>query len=258
MNFSGIIPSIRRLVSENSTTILTSIGVTGTVTTAYLTGKASFKAAEIIRLEQLRLKHENDNSRVELSLRDKAGLVWKDYIPAVGTGVTTVTCIIMANRMSSREAAALAAAYGLSERALSEYKTKFVEKFGENKARALQDDIAQDRVNKNPITKEVIITGSGEVLCYDMLTDRYFMSSVETIRKAQNDVNEEIIQGMYASLGSFYDKVGLRPAGLSEEMGWNSDNLCEVVFSTVLSQDQRPCVAISFAHNPIAEYQRIY
>ena len=43
-----------KLAEINSTTILTGMGVTGVVTTAYLTGRASFKAAQIIEKESHR------------------------------------------------------------------------------------------------------------------------------------------------------------------------------------------------------------
>ena len=54
----GLAPHVSKLkylLNENSTTILTAVGVVGTVGTAYLTGRATFKAAEIINgIEDLR------------------------------------------------------------------------------------------------------------------------------------------------------------------------------------------------------------
>ena len=48
----GLAPHVSKLkylLNENSTTILTAAGVVGTVGTAVLTGRATFKAAELIR-----------------------------------------------------------------------------------------------------------------------------------------------------------------------------------------------------------------
>ena len=45
---ASLVPKLKFLLNENSTTILTGIGVTGTVGTAYLTGRATFKAAHVI------------------------------------------------------------------------------------------------------------------------------------------------------------------------------------------------------------------
>lgn len=258
MEFTKLLLSGRQLIKENSSTILTATAVTGTVTTAYLTGKGSFRAAEIIRRREQELRHET-GERVEQTNKEIVQLVWTEYIPAVGVGTLTVASIVMANRISAKHAAALATAYGLSERALLEYKTKVVEKLGENKAAVIRDEIAQDRVSNRPVSlKEVIIAGSGEVLCFDAITGRYFMSSVEEIKKAQNTVNYDILNHMYASLSSFYEEIGLPPTSYSDEVGWNSDHPLEVTFSTTMSSDDRPCVVVDFVTGPVPNYTQFY
>lgn len=248
-------------VGENSPTILTALGVTGTITTAVLTGRATVKAMELLHREDARIKNESEGRRDsgDLSLKEKAKIVWPVYLPPVGAGSVTITSIIMANRMSSKKAAALAAAYSISERAFQEYKDKIIEKIGENKERSARDEIAQDRVKANPInTREVIIAGTGEVLCFDMLSGRYFQSSVEDIKKAENKINYEILNHMYASLSQFYEEIGLPPTMFSDEVGFNLDYRISVQFSTTLSVDDRPCVAISFETGPVQNYARLY
>jgi Family of unknown function (DUF6353) len=265
MNFSELVMKSRVLVANNNSVILTAVGVAGTITTAFLTGRASFKASSMIDEAQERrfhkAKEERSNSdffQMEmLSFQDKAKEVWPLYIPPVGVGAVTIASIILANRLDTRKAAAMAAAYSLSERAFSEYKEKVVEKIGENKERAVRDEIAQDRVNKDPV-REVIIAGSGDVLCYDALTGRYFQSTVETIKKAQNTINYDIINHMYASLSQFYGEIGLPPTSYSEEIGWNANNLLELSFSTTMSSDDRPCIVVDFVYAPIADYTRLY
>lgn len=255
-----------RLVSNNSTAILTGVGVTGTITTAILTGQASFKAARILDSEDYTTPVDDENhddsnipNKRTPSTTDKIKLVWVQYIPAIGVGSLTITSIILANRIGSRQAAALAAAYGLSERAFHEYKEKVVEKLGENKEMGIRDEIAQDRVKATPInSREIILAGTGEVLCFDMLTGRYFQSTVEEIKKAENKVNFEIVNHMYASLSSFYDEIGLPATEISDTLGWNLNNRCDVKFSTVMSTDNRPCVAIDFHILPVVGYGQLY
>jgi Family of unknown function (DUF6353) len=242
---------------QNQPGILTGLGVAGVVATAYLTGRASFKAAEIIYDEELALL-DGAGGSVVLPTKERVRLTWTQFIVPVGVGGITIGCVVWANHESSRRTAAMAALYGLSERAFSEYKEKVMEKMGENKERALRDELAQDRVNNNPVTKEVIIAGSGEVLCYENLTGRYFMSSVEEIKKAQNEINHELINHMYVSLSAFYDKLGLPPTRHSDEVGWNTNNLLDVTFSTTLSKDQKPCLLIDFAVGPRQDYTNLY
>jgi hypothetical protein len=263
------IPKAKFLVNQNSTTILTGVGVTGTVATAYLTGRASFKAAHILEKEKRELeafeKHELREELVgqglgkkELTMGSKVKLVWHLYILPFGVGLTTVVSIITANRISSKKIAALALASGISERAFQEYKEKVIEKLGAKQDEKIRDEIAQDRVSNNPIgPREVILAGTGEVLCYDMTSGRYFQSTVEEIKRAENRINYELIHFMSASLSMFYEEIGLPPTTHSDSVGWNMNNKTEVLFSTTLSSDGRPCLAIDFSHQPVSGYDKM-
>jgi Family of unknown function (DUF6353) len=264
MQLFGLAQKVRHakfLVQDNSTTVLTGMAVTGTITTAYLTGRASFKAAQIIEEERhmIELREEGRNEqpvKIDLAFRSKVQLTWRLFVPPVGMGALTISTIIAANKMASKKIAALTVASGISERALQEYKAKVVERLGEKENRKIHDRIAQEHVDRHPVGREVILAGTGEVLCYDMTTGRYFMSSVEEIKKAENKVNHELNNFLSASLSSFYDEIGLPATSFSDNVGWNANNQVEVVFSTTMSQDQRPCIAIDFVHPPFSDYHR--
>lgn len=266
MSLNSLIKRAISLADQNSTGLLTGVGVVGTISTAVLTGKASFKAAYRIEQEKGRrfaeaaqgtdLSKDEIKETLDLSFRDKFEVVWTEYIPAVGVGSVTVFSIIMANRLASKEAAALAAAYTLSERAFSEYKEKVVEKLGEGKEKTFRDEISQDRLNNNPV-KEVIITNNGDMLFMDLLSGRYFESTREKVQQAENAVNYEIVNNMSATLSTFYDNLGLPPNQMSDIMGWNINNRLEVRFSTGMSTDGRPCITIDFTY-PIYDFDKLY
>lgn len=274
---AGLAPHLHKvkyLLNENSTTILTAVGVVGTVGTAVLTGRSTFKAAEVIEKENFRQLSElvqsddsvrNDGfdlssevlSRDFLSKTEKAKLVWRLYLPPVATGVLTVTSIIVANRISAQKIAGLTIAAGVSERAFQEYKEKVIEKLGARQDEKIRDEVAQDRVNANPVhSGEVLIVGTGDVLCYDMLTGRYFQSTMEEIKRAENKVNYELIHFMSCSLSHFYDEIGLPPTPYTDSVGWNMNNHMEVKFSTVMSTDNRPCIAIDFSKPPMPNFEK--
>ena len=265
MPLSDLLEKGKMFWSNNDTGILTGVGVVGTVSTAILTGRATIKAVRIIDAETAKLKEKFPDDAAdprmnrELSTQDKVKLVWPQYVPPVGVGAVTVTSIIMANRIAGKQAAALAAAYSLSEKAFTEYKEKVVEKIGQNKETDIHDDIVKDKMKKYPVnTREIILAGTGEVLCFDIMSGRYFQSSVEEIKKAENNTNFEIVHHMYASLSSFYDRIGLPATGFSDMLGFNVDNRCEVKFSTQMSSDDRPCVAIDFHYAPVPDYGKFY
>lgn len=249
---SDLAKRLQSFTIGHSPALLTALGVTGSVTTAFLTGKATVKAVRILDEQWVYTDIHGEREK-----KEAFKLVYKEYIPAFGVLAVTVTCIIAANQVGSRRAAAIASAYALSEKAFTEYKEKVVEKIGAGKEREVRDEIAQDRVNANPVSNVVII-GTGEVLCFEAYTGRYFMSSVETLKKAQNDVNYMVVNNMYASLSDFYDKVGLPRTKMSDDVGWNCDAMMEMELSTCLADDGRPAVSFTFHVAPVANYYRLH
>ncbi len=247
MKWNELIRQTEKILNQHSPNILTAIGVSGTVTTAYLAGKASYASALVI------LGHENaghyeygERVGLEMTAREKVELVWKLYIPATLSGTATVICIVGANRVGSRRTAALTAAYSLSERAFVEYRDKVVEVIGEKKEKTVRDELVKDKIRDNPPSKEILISGPGNVLCCELYTGRYFSSDMETLRRSQNDINAKLLAHEYASLSDFYYMIGLPYTSTSDNSGWSSDKQLELSFTTVMAEDGRPCLAFDY------------
>lgn len=258
MNLSGLLQRAQKLAIDNSPTILTGVAVAGTAMTAVLTAKATIRAVELIQNEERDARLSTGDHTYETHAKRKVELTWRLYIPPVTTGLLTVTCIIGANRIGTRRAAAVAAAYTLSEQAFSEYREKVVEKLGAKKEQAVRDEIAQDRVVRRPVEENrVIIVDGKSVLCLEAFTGRYFLTDMETLRQAQNDVNHQINSSYYASLSDFYDRIGLDHTSYSEEVGWNADKLLELSFSSVLTDSGKPVLVMDYEVVPIRGYARV-
>ncbi len=252
MSVKGMINTASRMVKRNSPVILSSTAITGVAATAYLSGKASIEAADNIRREEL-IREASSDSKERLKIRVK--LVWKLYIPTAASGAVTIACIVGTTRVSNKRAAAAQAAFVLTERAYSEYRNKVIEEYGERKDQTIRDSIAEDRVKNNtPPSAEVLLTGPGNVLCCELHTGRYFASDMETLRKAQNDLNSRLLGQDSSSLDDFYWIIGLNGTSNSADLGWNSDKLMNLEFSTVLTEDGRPCLAFDYNYiRPIYE-----
>ena len=256
MNKKGIsnfIKTVGNKLSEHSPEILTGIGITGLLSTTVLAVKATPKALRLID------EKKEENNTDELTNIEVIKTCWKCYIPAAVTASISVACIIGANTVNNKRNAVLATAYKLSESAFSEYKEKVIETIGEKKEEEVRDKIAKDRIEKNPVNNnEVIITGKGDVLCYDVVSGRYFKSDVDKIRKAENTLNKKLMNDMYCSLNEFYDLIGLPFTQMGFDLGWNvNDSLVEIEFSTQLSEDDTPCVVIQYSVLPKCDYQHL-
>lgn len=254
-DISKIAKGISKAISDNSPSILTSVAVAGVLSTAIFVAKATMKATRNY-VENEDKYDEIDNRRdlyIEV-VKDN----WKYYVPSLAIGTATVACVIGANSISSRRNAALISVYSLTETAFKEYKAKVVETIGQNKEQKVREEIAKDHLLNAPMyNAEVLITGSGEQLCYDSFTGRYFKSDIETIRKAQNDINARVLNDMYASHNDFYHLINLPGTKYGEEVGWNIDNLMDIEFTAHLADDGRPCLCLEYHSTPIRGYYKL-
>lgn len=248
-----------KLAINNSPAILTTIGVVGSVTTAYLAGKASFEAADLIRLKEADddIRGESIEDPREV-IKDRVRLVWKLYIPSASTGLATVACIIGANQVGARRAAGLAAAFSITEKTFEEYKTKVIEKIGERKEDAIETEVLQDRVRRTePDDLDLYEIDSGEI-CFDAFSARYFRSTVEDIRAAINTINNRINHDGYACLGDLYRLLDLPATEYSDLIGWNSDRLIEDNIHSVLDKRDKPIIVMEFRNKPGPDYHRFH
>jgi hypothetical protein len=238
MKFKRIPRDLGHLIQDNSPAILTGFGVLGVVSTAVLTGKATLRAAEILDVERREISLERtgvDDSPFELGWQDSAKLVWKQYLPPFVVGSLTVGAIIGSNRIGTRRAAAIASAYALSHETFVEYRDKVIEKIGEKKERDIADSVAYDRVHRDLAHTDIDLAANvpGKVLLHDAYTSRFYWSTVEAVNKAVNEVNREINRNDSATISDFFDSVGLSHTSMSDEFGWNSLELLELVWTTV-------------------------
>jgi len=242
---------IIHFLARNSSTLLTGLSVAGVVSTPILAVKATPEAIRILEYEC------RDLEGIPLTKTNILKLTWKCYVPAVIMGGITIGCIIGAHTLHLRKQAALASACSLTAAALREYQAKVIETIGETKARAIKEEIHKDRLKNNPVgTKEVIIAGAGEMLCYDVLSGRYFKSDIETIRRVQNDLNRDLMNEMWIDLNAVYDALGIPPIKLGAELGWAvNDSLVEFKFSTQQAENGAPCLVIDYDVPPSMDYR---
>lgn len=251
-NITNIIKGIKASISRHSPEILTGIGIAGMVTTTILAVKATPKAIKLIEAEK-RAKHVDTLSPV-----DTVKTVWKCYIPAAMTGVSSIACLIGSNAINAKRNAALTTVYTLSEMARNEYKEKVIETIGEKKERTIKEKVDAERIKRDPVSKkEVIITEKGTTLCYDHVFGRYFKSDIDIINRAMNKINREIVINMYASLNDFYAELGLSPVEMGYDLGWNiDDGTIEIEPSSQLADDGTPCLVIDYSVSPKYNYSR--
>jgi uncharacterized protein DUF6353 len=259
MDFASLARRAAHFAANNSPTILTSVAVVGTISTAYLAGKASFRAAAIIQEDEKdHFSSEEDRRDTREVMKDRILLVWKEYIPAGIMLGGTLACIISANRVGLRRAAGMAAAYSILEKGAEEYKAKVVKILGEKKEEQIHADLAQDRVTRHRLEDVELLEAPGGELCFDEYNKRYFRSTIQDIRTAENDLNHSLVHHNYATLADFYSMLDLSCPAYSHTVGWSSDRLLEVRTTSALMDGDKPVIVMSFKNEPHPDYQRFH
>lgn len=247
-SFAG---AARKLVIDNSPTILTAVAVMGVATTAIMAVKATPRAIKILEIAE-------SNSPVLMTPQEKLRLIAPCYVPSSVVGIMTMACILGVNSVHMKRQAALISAYTLVENNFQKYQAKITEQLGAKKEEKVRADLAQDQVTQNPVaTSEIIMTGNGDVLFMDSLTNRYFKSTYEKVKRAENELNHKLNHNMYASLNEFYDLLDIPHNELGEELGWKSDELLTVHITGAVSEDKQPCLSVSYSVKPIRNYWKI-
>ena len=246
-----MVKTTKRFMVKHSPEILTGVGVTGMITTTVLAVKATPKALEL--LDEAKICKDD-----KLTVIETVKVAWKPYIPSILLGTASIACIVGASTVSTKRNAALATAYALSEKTLTTYRDKVVETIGEKKEKEIRTQIAQDEINKNPISSsQVIITSKGDTLCKDSLSGRYFKSDIDHIKRIENKLNRDINNHNYISLNEFYSELGLDGIASGDRMGWNvSNGLIDIDFTACITEDNQPCIVVEHLVPPMYDHDK--
>lgn len=237
----------RGFLRNNAATILTCVGAVGVVGTAVLTSKAAIKANDILK------EAENEKGE-ELTKLEKLNVVTPVYIPAILLGVTTVSCIFGANVFNKKKQAALVSAYGVLDHSYKEYRNKVKELYGEDAAKEIEEEIFKDHNYDD--------NGNKLLLYYDDYSKRYFEATAAQVKRAEYEVNRNLMLRDYAYLDEFYDELGLEPID-DYSSGWSTVTNFDMYWQTWIDfshskkilDDGRECIVIYILEEPMLDFE---
>lgn len=250
MKSKDIMRMLDSFMKKNGAKLLTGLAIGGFFTAGILAVKVTPEASR--RLESKK-KEENVE---KLPVKEVVKETWKLYLPPILIATTSAGCMIGATSMAAHQTAVLATAYAVSDTAFKEYRAKTKELVGEKKEQEIHDKIAMDKLKNNPYdSREVIMTGKPEALCFEAFSNRYFRSTIEEVRQIENRLNRRLLDDMYISLNDYYDEIGLSHTKIGNELGWSvKDGLIEFKYSSQLAEDGTPCLVIDAYLSPDIDY----
>lgn len=255
LNFKQIANDVRIAVAKNSPDILTGLGVaafiTGTVGAIYGTTKA------VKRVEKVK----KEKGVEKLTKKEIVKETYKYYIvPTMCVVGGTILTYSGSSKLHKRNAA-LATAYGLSERALIDYKEEVKKVLGPKKLEEVEENatIAKAKIIPVPEETAIINTGHGQTLCLDAVSGRYFRSDINHIKTVINDLNFRMRSEMYMSLNDLYYELDLPIIAIGGELGWHiDDGGIDPVFGSTLTDNGTPCLVLDYCVEPKYDYRTTY
>lgn len=247
-------------LKDNTTHILTGIGVSGVIGTVVLAVKVTPQVWNDIRAHeeyQARLEELPDEETYTASFKEQFAIAWRPYLPAAILGTCTIAAIVASHSIGQKRQSAAIAAIAMVQRTYQEYKEGVLEEVGPKKEEEIRAKVSQKSLERRLAEgKETILLEHEDQLCYDRFSGRTFYSTREKIRKAENDIMAGINNFEYASLNDFYRRLGLEDTEAGEVLGFNSSNPISIEFSSHLVGNNRPALAIDYHHSPISNYYK--
>lgn len=226
---------IMKTLRNESPTLLATAGVAGFISSVFMAVKVSRQANKI--LDDLEF-----DSMGTATKKDKVRAVAKIYAPTAGMMLLSTACIIGSNRIYKYRYASLLALYTISERSLQNWQEAVLEEVGRKKF----EDVKEHILKPNEELPDIVFEDE-RTLFFDSYTGRYFRSSsIETVRKVVNDMNDTMYSEDFVALNDFYWGIGLSDVQFGNEVGWHiSDGPITLSFDSYLKNDQ-PVVVVSF------------
>lgn len=280
-------------LKKHSPEILIVTGVTGTVVSAVMACKATTKIGEILdesketidtiheaqKNEALSEKYPENVAQRDLAIvYTQTGVkLAKLYGPSLILGTLSITSILASNNILRKRNVALAVAYATVDKGFKEYRSRVVEKFGEEVDHQLRygtvaekiEETVTDENGKTKTVKKTVgvseISDYGDYAVYFDKSSPYFEGNDDYdmmfLRAQQNYANDLLRAREYLTLNDVLDGLGiqgtprLRKAGMVVGWKYEKDNqrgdnyVCYDIYRTYRKREDgsvEPCIILDF------------
>lgn len=175
------------------------------------------------------------------------------FLPAVALGSVSIASSVYSQKLWGRKVEAANSVALLASTTLANYKDAMKDQLNQKQISAIEESAVKKDIVAAAPKPMILADDTVYVKCYDKLSGRYFKATIDQIRKAENKLNSEIINGWYwCSLNNFYEYVDsedLRPNDLGNDLGWSVEHLLQVNLTAILDENEKPCLCLEY--NPL-------
>lgn len=241
---------------KHSPEILVVAGVVGTVASAVMACKATLKVNDIleetkVEIEKVKTvvadetiseeKYSEQDAKKDLAIiYAHTGIkLVKLYGPSIILGTLSITGILASNNILRKRNIALAAAYKAIDTGFKEYRSRVVERFGEEldkelrynvKAKEIKEKVVDENGKEKTVKKTINVADpnfySDYARCYDDGCKGWVKDSeynLMFLRNTQSFMNEKLRAQGYLFLNDVYDALGIPRSKAGQVVGWIYD-----------------------------------
>ena len=262
---SGTFNQMMFQLKKHSPEILVVAGVIGTVTSAVMACKATTKVSIILEetkesVEQIHAVAEDETKADVYSAEDakkdlaivyvQTGLKFaKLYAPSVILGVLSIMGILTSNNILRKRNLALATAYATVDKGFKEYRSKVVERYGNQvdkelrygvKAKEIEKTVEDENGKKKTIKETINVTDGSLPNEYARYFEQYTKDDSGNIVRnpnweensdynllflsgVQNYANDKLTVNKILFLNEVYEMLGLPKTKAGQMVGWIYD-----------------------------------
>jgi hypothetical protein len=225
------------LLQRSSPTVLFGVGVVGVVSGTVLACRATLKMHEVLddaieKQDQARnLRHPNYSEKDrqhDLSLiRFQTGVaIGRLYLPAVIVSGAGIAALTQSHRILTQRNAALTAAYSVLDESFKRYRSRVIEKYGEDQDRDFRFDSETVEITEGKKKKEITRV-AGEASGYARFFDQFSPSwskdpevNLFFLKCQQNYANDLLKARGHVFLNEVYDRLGMQRSKAGAVVGW--------------------------------------
>lgn len=244
--------TIKRVLSEHGPLVGIITGAVGFTGAIGLTAKATVQAVR-------RTDYETEKKGGKLTAKELIELNWRYYFGPAILWIGSVISLCFAARGYKSSVKLLATLYAASEAERKRLEEIALEKLGPKKFDEMKDEVAQNRLNMDPVSAHTIYdTGTGVWLCYDSLSGRYFRSSSDHIERAVNRFNNYILthQAGKSYNDLFYEiSPVFSDIEFGKDVGWGYEKgVVDIRYSTHRADNGEPCLVLEYRIPPYKDF----
>ena len=256
-NVSRSINRIGFKLKKHSPEILAATGTIGVVTSAVMACKATTKLGTILEktktdMEVIRTamehpeylepeKYTEDDGKNDIRiLYAKTGLnIIKLYAPSVILGGLSITAMLTSNNILRKRNIALAAAYTAVDKGFKEYRSRVVERFGEEmdrelrynlKSKEIEETVVDEKGKEKTVKKTVNVVDPSTYSVYARFYDdgcngwtKNPEDNLYFLKCQENYANDLLKTRGHLFLNEVYDMLGIPRTQAGQIVGWVYD-----------------------------------